>query len=186
MRTTIEWKKETIAKFENCVRVSGLAAQYNMVKSTYSTFLKNTKEAIKTVDVVREVTIVHSKQRPLIIDEVEKLLLIWIKEKELDGDSIREGIICEKTLCIYADLLEETLSTCAECESWSTFNASRGWFKKLKYRRGIHGVVRHGEAVSSNKEAAEKYAGEFRDFANAGGYLPHQVANETGLFLKDA
>ena len=41
------------------------------------------------------------------MDEVEKLLLMWIREKESDGDSVSEGIICEKALCIYADLLKE-------------------------------------------------------------------------------
>ena len=46
------------------------------------------------------------------MDEGEKLLLIWIKE--LDGDSISEGIICEKALRIYADLLKETPSTSVE------------------------------------------------------------------------
>ena len=50
MRTTIEFKKEIIAKFENDVRVSDLATQYNMAKSTISTFLKN-EEAIKAADV---------------------------------------------------------------------------------------------------------------------------------------
>ena len=79
MRITIELK-EIIAKFENCVYLSDLAAQCNMTKCTTSTFLKN-KEAIKAADVAKGVTIVHSKQRQQIMDEVEKLLLIWIKEK---------------------------------------------------------------------------------------------------------
>ena len=70
MRTTIELKKQIIAKFKNGVRVSDLAAQYNMTISTISTFRKN-KEAIKAADVVKGVTIVHSKQRPQIMDEVE-------------------------------------------------------------------------------------------------------------------
>ena len=56
---------------------------------------------------------VHCKQRPQIMDEVEKLLLILIREKELDGDSISEGIICEKALPVYADLIAETPSTSA-------------------------------------------------------------------------
>ena len=42
------------------------------------------------------------------MDEVEKLLLNWIKEKELNGDRISEGISCDKALHIYADLLKET------------------------------------------------------------------------------
>ena len=58
------------------------------------------------------------------MDEVEKLLLIWIKEKELDGDSIIEGIICEKALRINADLLKETPSTGAEGESGFSFKGS--------------------------------------------------------------
>ena len=52
MRTTIELKMEIIAKFENGARVSDLAAQYNMAKSTISTFLKN-KEAIMAVDAAK-------------------------------------------------------------------------------------------------------------------------------------
>ena len=63
---------------ENGVRVSDLKAQNNMEKSTISTFLKN-EEAIQAADVANGETIVYSKQRPQIIDEVEKLLLIWIK-----------------------------------------------------------------------------------------------------------
>ena len=120
VRTTIELKKETLAKFENDVRVSDLSAQHNMPKSAISTFLRN-KEEIKAADVAKGVTIVHSKPWPQIMDEVEKLASIWIKEKELDGDSISEGIICEKALCINADLIKDTPSTSAEGESELTF-----------------------------------------------------------------
>ena len=56
----------------------------------------------------------HSKQRPQIVDEVEKLLLIWIKEKELDGDCISESMICEKALHINTNILKETPSTSSE------------------------------------------------------------------------
>ena len=92
--------------FGNGVHVSDLAAQYNMAKSTISTFLKN-KEAIRAADVAKGVKIDHSMPRLHIVDEVEKLLFIWSKEKELDGDSI----IYEKALRIYADLLKVSHST---------------------------------------------------------------------------
>ena len=75
---------------------------------------------IKAADAAKRVTIVHSKQRSQIMDEFEKLQLIWIKE--LDGDSISEGIICEKGLRIYADLLKLTHSKSAG-ESGFTFKA---------------------------------------------------------------
>ena len=49
-----------------------------MVKSTISMFLKN-KEVIKTADVAIGFTIVHSKQRMQIMDEVEvdKIKIGW-------------------------------------------------------------------------------------------------------------
>ena len=80
MRTTVELKDKVITKFENSVRVSVLTVQYNMAKYTISAFLKN-KAAIKAADVAKGVTIVHSRQMMQIMDEVEKLLLIWIREK---------------------------------------------------------------------------------------------------------
>ena len=52
-------------------------------------------------------------------------------QKKLDGDSISEGMICEKVLHIYADLLKETPSKSAEGESGFTFKASKVWLKNL-------------------------------------------------------
>ena len=46
VRTTIELKKELIAKHESGMRVSDLAAMFELPKSTVCTILKN-KEAIK-------------------------------------------------------------------------------------------------------------------------------------------
>jgi hypothetical protein len=49
---------------------------------------------------------VLTKQRSQTIEEVEKLLLIWINEKMLAGDSVYEGIICEKARRLHEDLVE--------------------------------------------------------------------------------
>ncbi|XP_068250408.1 uncharacterized protein gogo [Palaemon carinicauda] len=87
-RTTIELK-EIIAKYKNGVRVSELALQYDMAKSTISTFFKN-KEVIKKTNVAQGVTVI-SKQKPQVIEELEKLLLKFIKEKQLAGEMIREN-----------------------------------------------------------------------------------------------
>ena len=78
VRTTIELKKEIIAKYESGVRITDLARQYQMPNSTISTFLKH-KEVIKKADVAKGVTAI-CKQRPQIIEEMEKLLLIFTKE----------------------------------------------------------------------------------------------------------
>ena len=71
-----------------------------------------------------------------------------------------------------------------EGENGFSIKVSRGWFEKFNHQSGIHSVATHGEAASSNKEAAEKYFGEFRDFVNAA-YLPQHVFNidATSLFF---
>ena len=78
VRQTVEVKKEIITKHENGICVSDLAAEYGMAKSTISTIIKN-KEVIKGADVAKGVTVI-SKQRPPILKEVKKLLLVYMNE----------------------------------------------------------------------------------------------------------
>ena len=70
----IDVKKEIIAKHENGVRVSDLATQFGMAKSTICTtrILKN-RETIKKADVARGGTVII-KQRPQTIEEEVKNL----------------------------------------------------------------------------------------------------------------
>jgi len=64
----IDVKKEIIGKHENGVRVSALATQFGMAKSTICTILKN-RETIKKADVARGVTVI-TKQRSQTIEVV--------------------------------------------------------------------------------------------------------------------
>ena len=106
-RTTLGVRKEIIAEHENGVRVSDIAAKYGIPISTIPTFLKN-KETIKAANVAKGSKVI-SKQRPQIIEEVDKLLLVFINEKQLKGDSLSEAFICEKALDIDGDLVKKTL-----------------------------------------------------------------------------
>ncbi|XP_051783790.1 tigger transposable element-derived protein 1-like [Erpetoichthys calabaricus] len=175
----IELKKEIIEKYERGVRVTDLAAEYKKSKSTISTILKQ-KEAIKAADVAKGVTML-TKQRPQVLEDVEKLLLVWLNEKQLAGDSVSEAMLCEKARRIHCDLLQNYPSTSGEGEE---FKASRGWFENFRKRSGIHGVLQHREAASSNAEAAKNFVKMFTKFVKDQGYIPQQVFNcdETGLF----
>ncbi|XP_039600021.1 tigger transposable element-derived protein 1-like [Polypterus senegalus] len=99
------------------------------------------------------------------------------------GDSLSESIICEKARAINADLLKDKPST---SDSGETFRASKGWFHNFKARTGIHSVVRHGEAASADKSAAENYIHHFETITQRNGFCSHQAVNrdETGLFWK--
>ena len=63
---------------------------------------------IKAANVAKGSKVI-SKQRPQIIEEVEKLLLVFINEKRLKGDNLSEAFICKKPLDIYDDLVKKTL-----------------------------------------------------------------------------
>ena len=104
-------------------------------------------------------------------------------QKKLAGDSISETIICEKAKRLYDDLKQDNPGT---SEQSNEFKASRGWFNRFKQRSGIHSVVRHGEAASADKDAAEKFVGELKKFVESEEFTPDQVFNcdETGLFWK--
>ena len=184
---SIEMKQEIIDKHERGVRVSDLVKQYNRSSSTICTILKQ-KDAIKAIKPTKGVTIL-SKMRTDIHDEMERLLLLWIRDKELAGDTVTESIVSEKALSIYKDLQREAASTEGETSSGTRgedFKASHGWFEKFKKRTGIHSVVRHGEAASADTKAAEEFTHRFALLISEGGYVPQQVFNcdETGLFWK--
>jgi len=68
----IDVKKEIIAKHENGVRVSDLATQFGMAKSTICTILKN-RQTIKKADVARGVTVITKERSQTIEEEVKNL-----------------------------------------------------------------------------------------------------------------
>lgn len=181
VRKTVEFKKELIAKYESGVRVTDLAKEYGMAKSTISTILKN-KDAVKVSDVAKGSTVI-SKQRPQVLEEVEKLVLIYANQRQSGGDGVSESVICLKAREVYDNLVKKDPSTKPE---GFEFRASRGWFDNFKRRSGIHNIVRNGEAASSDKDGAEKFKVEFANYIMANNYLPQQVFNcdETGLFWK--
>ena len=112
--------------------------------------------------------------------------MVWLMEKQLAGDTVTEGIICEKAQAIYTDLLQQTPGTSPDKALEESFKASRGWFDNFRRRTGIHSVIRHGEAASSDVKAAEDYLKTSAEMIAAEGYVPQQVFNcdKTGLFWK--
>ncbi|GFT63930.1 jerky protein homolog-like [Nephila pilipes] len=182
---SIEAKHEIIAKHELGIRIIDFANEYGRNPSTISTIIKQ-KKAIKKLQPSKAVTII-SKLRTNIHDEVEQLLLLWIKEKQLAGDSLSETIICEKVGSIFQDLNRDVTEMDGESsQGGEGFKASRGWFDNFKNRSGIHSVIRHGKASSGDIKVAENFIKVFEKLISEEGYLPQQAfnCNETGLFWK--
>ena len=179
---TMETKLEIIKKYEDGMRLSAIAKEYGRNPSTIGTILKQ-KEAIKAATPSKGTTVMSSK-RSHINDDMERLLLIWIKDKEIAGDTLTEAAICHKASAIFEDLVKEAEGTSQQVTP--EFKASRGWFEKFRKRTGVHSVVRHGEAASSDTKGAEEFIKMFEKLITEEEYLPQQVFNcdETGLFWK--
>ena len=88
----VEVKKEIIQKYERVMRVAKIARFYKKSMSTICTILKNTEE-IRGLDAAKGVTRI-SKQWPRVLEDVEKLLLVWINKTQL-ADNDRELFLQE-------------------------------------------------------------------------------------------
>ena len=100
---TIEMKK-IIHKYEEGARIIHIARELGKYSSTIATIVKNKK--IKGFDVSKGVILITSKKKcPEIRNEVEKLLLEWVKEKQLSGNSIHDVAICKKARALHEELL---------------------------------------------------------------------------------
>lgn len=138
------------------------------------------EKEIEKLEVAVVVTMI-SKPRPELLD-VENLFLVWIKEKQLQGDSVSEGLMYAKAKMLYVNFVRKTPGTSFEDEE--AFTASQGWFEKFKKRTSIHSVKRQLVAASSDTAAAQKFVPEFQEIITSEGFIPQQVFNcgETGLF----
>ncbi|XP_068206322.1 putative CENPB DNA-binding domain-containing protein 1 [Palaemon carinicauda] len=104
MMLSMEMKKEIIKKYKAGMRLSVLVKEYDRNPFTIGTILKQ-KEAIKATTPSNDVSIFSSK-RSHVYDEMERLLLVWIKDKEMAGDTITEAIICQKASAIFMGRLQ--------------------------------------------------------------------------------
>jgi hypothetical protein len=72
------------------MQVAAIARFYKKYTSTIFTVL-NKKKELRGLDVAKEVMRV-SKQWPRILEDVEKLLFVWINGKQLAGDTVTENL----------------------------------------------------------------------------------------------
>ncbi|XP_064107217.1 tigger transposable element-derived protein 1-like [Macrobrachium nipponense] len=183
---SMETKVEIIKKYEAGMQLSVIAKEYGRNPSTIGTILKQ-KEAIKAATPSKSMTILFNK-RSHVHDEMERLLLVWIKDKEIAGNTITKTAICHKASAIFGDLIAQAEDDGDEGISTPTpdFKASRGWFEKFQKQAGIHWVVQHGEVASLDTKAAEAFIKTLDKMTIKEGYSSQQVFNcdETGFFCK--
>lgn len=130
---SLEKKKEILEEVNKGRRITDVAYEYGVPRSTVTTYCKN-KDKIMSAKVSFGTVKMLDKNRTAINHEMEDLLLVWIKERRMKGDPVTQSIVCNKARTMYKELLENT----PEVTNKHEFKASRGWFHRFKGRTGFH------------------------------------------------
>ena len=78
----------------------------------------------------------------------------------MKGDSVSEVIICEKAKQLFEELgAKASIISTGHVKEF--FFGTKWWFTRFRKRTGLHSVVRHGEADSGYREAAEQHREKF-------------------------
>jgi len=145
--------------------VGDLSVEYDMAASTINTILKN-EEEIRSLQVADRISRLSSS-RCNITEQMETLLLVWINEKQMAGDSVSEAIIFEKVKQLFEELGAKAPST--STGPVKEFFGTKGWFTGIRERAGLHSIVRHAEAASRERDAAEQHREKFKKILEEGG-----------------
>ncbi|GFQ76632.1 tigger transposable element-derived protein 1 [Trichonephila clavata] len=125
-------KQEIIRRSECGVKQCDLVKEFGLNKTTIFTILTN-KDAIKSAKVAKGVSkLFNEKHRSSIHEEMERLLAIWIKDRQVKGDVTTQDIICHKAKIIYEDLKKNIPGSSSNQDNKEDFKASRGGFLDLR------------------------------------------------------
>ncbi|XP_067932973.1 tigger transposable element-derived protein 1-like [Watersipora subatra] len=179
---SFERKVSIIKQLDAGEKMVSVARAYNLNRSTVGTIYKQKDCIMEHVKgaVPMQSTII-SKKRGKIIEEMEKLLTIWLDDQQRRRFPLSLLLIQEKAKSIFEDVKAKAGESAAE----ETFSASCGWFSRFK-RANLHNVSVSGEAASADTEAAERFPQVLKEIIEEGGYSAKQIFNvdETGLFWK--
>ena len=128
---SLHLKKEILIRFDKGEKPLNIASTMNLAASTIKTICCRDNEKIrKSVTRVEPSTSKFClKTRSNLLEKIEKLLLVWLVDKNQRNLPLSRDLISEKALTLFYDIklkLEDTSS--------DKFVVSRGWFNQFKNR----------------------------------------------------
>ncbi|ROT86069.1 putative tigger transposable element-derived protein 1-like isoform X9 [Penaeus vannamei] len=168
---TMETKVDIIKRVERGEKMADVARSYQMNRSTIGTILKNKDKIMEHVksSVPMQSTII-SKKRGKVIEELEKLLSIWMEDCHQKSKPLSLMLIQEKALSLFEDLKTKYGEEAADV----TFTASHGWFNRFKARYNLHNVEVAAEATSADTVAAQEFPTTLKEIIKEGEFSPYQ------------
>lgn len=180
---TLDVKLDVLRRLEAGQKINEIGKALGLAASTVCTIKNNQDKIRNSLQRVTSLTAKNvSKQRSAVMEEMERMLSVWIDHQSQQNIAISTTIIQEKARNLHQYLITKN----GEGSKTEQFLASKGWFDRFKKRHSLHNIKMSGEAASADVEAAKNYPATFKKIIEAGGYTPQQVYNvdETGLFWK--
>lgn len=184
---SLETKIKILDQLSKGERVMEVAKLYSMNEATIRTIKKNESSIRKSVASGSGTSYsTTSYVRDIVIETMEKALIIWIEDQTLKRIPIDTNAITNKALRIYAKIKNQLPSTSSAEKQKPSFSASHGWFERFKQRHSLHNLKLKGELASGDVNAAKEYPEKLAEIIAANSYTPDQVfnADESGLFWK--
>ena len=122
------------------------------------------------------------KEREKLIEEVEKLLHIWLENQQQWHVPLSLKLTQEKARLMFEDLKAKAGKSAVE----ETFCASHGWFAHFNKRANLHQVAMTRVAASAYKAAAKRFPQKLKKITKKEGYSAKQIfyVDRTGFFWK--
>ncbi|VDK17539.1 unnamed protein product [Anisakis simplex] len=158
-KVPISIKKDIIAKHEAGMSYAEIAKLYRRSTSTIGSIYAN-KEKYMNVFAAEGVSVL-TKRRTKSINDVEQLLLTWIKQRALTGEHITETMIRDKARCLHLEMIQlKSASKSDEEIEAETFKASRGWLDNFLRRNCIRITSSRSRNVSGDLNCIQIGNGE--------------------------
>ncbi|XP_066465444.1 tigger transposable element-derived protein 1-like [Eleutherodactylus coqui] len=161
--------------------MADVTRSYQMNCSTVGTILKNKDKIMEHVksSVPMHSTII-SRNHGKVIEELEKLLSIWMEDCHQKRKLLSLMLIQERALCLFEDLKTKYGEEAADI----TFTVSHGWFNPFKPHNNLHNVKVTGEAASTDTVAAQEFPATLKEIIEEGEFSPQLIFNvdKTGLY----
>ena len=148
---TLREKVDIIKHNEKGEKVSVIACALELSRTTVATIIQDKERIMNSIKGATPMnSTVLTKKRSGVLMEMERLLMLWIKDNNQRRISISESVTCEKARTLYEDLKKEGD---ADGENGNeTFLASKGWITHFRARGNLTNRKMYGEAASADDE----------------------------------
>ncbi|XP_038669700.1 tigger transposable element-derived protein 1-like [Scyliorhinus canicula] len=180
---TLAMKLEVLKRLEAGERAVDIGRALGLPPTTVRTIRGNADKIKQSAQSVTPLSAGRvSRTRSSIMENMERLLAVWIEDQNQRQVPLTLMVIQAKAKSLYDDLQNEQ----GDSSQSESFNASRGWFERFKKRSYLRGIKVTGDATSANTEVADEFVAYLKRITEEGGYSPKQVFNvdEAGLYWK--